>query len=206
MHRAIAKLESTSPYSQSKHYDTVEVPELPKELKAAYEERTWRHRMHTADEDAALPFEERRVAIPGMCFSNSLKEAAKRLKIKVAGKGRVEWTKYFEAGVMSIDSIVLSTKVKDVPGQRLFVPSDGKRGGGSRVTKIFPLISEWKGEMRYEIFDDMIVEDVFKQFLTASGILVGVGRFRPERSGYYGRFSVKAFKWQEIDVADMAAE
>jgi len=206
MHVAIAKLESTSPYSQSKHYDEMEVPMLPKELKGAYEERTWRHRMHTCDADRSLEFEERRIEIPGLCFANSLKEAAKRLKLKVQGKGRVEWTKYFEAGVMCIDSITLPIKVKDVQGQRLFVPSDGKRGGGSRVTKIFPLISEWEGEMRYQVFDDMITADVFKQFLTASGILVGIGRFRPERSGFYGRFIVNAFKWEERSIEDMAAQ
>lgn len=191
MKSAVCYLVGQGPYSQSRHYDTEEVPKKDKELADAYEKRTWRHRMHVTDDG--------HVEIPGSCFANSLKTAAKRLKIQVPGKGRVEYTKYFEAGVMVTDGIKLPLKAGDVPFEKLFVPSDGRRGGGSRVTKYFPRIDKWEGEVTYYIFDDIITEDVFTRVLAASGLLVGIGRFRPENCGHYGRFSVEKVRWLEED-------
>jgi hypothetical protein len=189
MKSAVCHLVGEGPYSQSKHYDTEEVPKKEKELADAYERRTWRNRMHVTSDG--------HVEIPGACFANCLKTAAKRLKIQVPGKGRTEYTKYFEAGVMVTDGIKLPILAKDVPGEKLFVPSDGRRGGGSRVTKFFPRIDAWNGTVVYYIFDDILTEEVFRQVLTASGLLVGIGRFRPENCGHYGRFSVKSLRWLE---------
>ena len=192
MKSAIVKVVSASPYSQSKHYTEEDAPKLPKELHDAYEKRTWANRMHV--NAAGL------VEIPGSCFANCLKGAAKRLKLQVPGKGRVEWTKYFEAGVMVPHPLVLPIKAADVPPERLFVPSDGRRGGGKRVMKYFPLITEWSGSVTYFVFDDMITSDVFEKILTASGMLVGIGRFRPENCGYYGRFTIADIQWREEEA------
>jgi hypothetical protein len=189
MKSAVCHLVGEGPYSQSRHYDAEEVPKLPKELSDAYEKRTWRSRMHVTKDG--------HVEIPGSAFANCLKTAAKRLKLQVPGKGRVEYTKYFEAGVMVTSGIVLPVRAADVPCDKLFVPSDGRRGGGKRVTKYFPRIDRWEGDVTYYVFDDIITEDVFRQVLATSGMLVGIGRFRPESCGFYGRFSVKSIRWLE---------
>jgi hypothetical protein len=198
MKSAIVHLVGTSPYSQGKHYSVQEVPKVDngKESADAYERRTWRHRMHV--------MKDGRVEIPGGAFANSLKESAKRLKLQVPGKGRTEYTKFFEAGVMVPDSLPLPVKAEEVPHDELFVPSDGRRGGGKRVTKLFPRIDQWEGDVVFYIFDDIITEDVFQQVLVAAGQLVGIGRFRPERCGYYGRFMVKSIKWLD-EAATMQA-
>lgn len=189
MKSAIAHLVGESPYSQGKHIDPEEVPKKPKELHDDYERRTWRHRMHVTRDGF--------VEIPGAAFANAVKQAAARLRLRVPGKGQTEYKKYFEAGIMCPDGIILPIKAEDVPSDKLFVPSDGKRGGGKRVTKWFPRIDEWNGKVPFFIFDDIITEDVFKQVLVAAGQLVGIGRFRPENCGYYGRFSVKSIEWRE---------
>ena len=186
MKSAIAHLVSTVPYSQSRHYAD-EVPKLEKELHGAYEERTWRSRMHVTPDGF--------VTIPGSSFANCIKSAAKRLKLQVPGKGRVEFTKYFEAGIMCTDGITLPIKAADVPSEKLFVPSDGRPGGGKRVTKYFPRIDSWECDVVFYIFDDIITENVFNQVLVAAGMTVGIGRFRPENRGFYGRFTVKSLKW-----------
>lgn len=186
---ATVTLKGVSPYSQSRHYEKTEVPMKAKELNDAYEQRTWMHRMHRTSDGF--------VEIPGTSFANCLKGAAKRLKIQVPGKGRVEYTKYFEAGIMVPDNLKLPIKADNVPCDRLFVPSDGKRGGGKRVTKHFPRIDTWEGDVRFYIFDDLIDEGVFTQVLRAAGMLVGIGRFRPENCGFYGRFDVLKVDWNE---------
>ena len=196
MKTAVAKLTSESPYSQSRHYSSDAVPKLNKEGADAYERRTWRHRMHVTKDGY--------VEIPGTAFANALKESAKRLKLQVPGKGRVEYTKYFEAGVMVIDGVKLAVKAADVKAEELFVSSDGRRGGGKRVTKFFPRIESWSGDVTFYVLDDIITEEIFARVLVGAGMVVGIGRFRPQSCGFYGRFSVDSIAWS--DDQEVAAQ
>lgn len=189
MKSAIAELVGESPYSQSKHYDKIDVPELKGELHDAYEQRTWRNRMHITSDGY--------VEIPGPQFANAIKEAAKRMSIKIKGRGHATYTKPFEAGVMVTSGIKLPIKAADVKYDKMFVPADGKPGGPRRVNRYFPRIDEWTGFVTYYIFDDIITQDIFLKTLAMSGQLVGLGRFRPMNRGYYGRFSVKSLQWHE---------
>ena len=178
------ELESTSPYSQGRYHKT---PKLSKELDAAYEERTWQERCHVDFNGFII--------IPPMSFCNSLKEAAKYLSLQISSKGKQTWTKHFESGVLVMEPIVLPIKKENVASEWVFVPADGRRGGGRRVEKCFPLILSWKGKVTYYIMDDIITEDVFDQVLQVSGNLIGIGRFRPSNWGYYGRFKVNQTAW-----------
>lgn len=181
-----AELESTSPYSQSKAY---EVPKLEREGHDEYEKRTWRERCHVDKND--------HIFIPNTSLKNCIAEAAKFTPRKGPSGGKSTWTKNFEAGVMVMDGISLPIKKADVQPERLFVPADGKRGGGKRVWKYFPFIPEWKGRVEFLILDDSITEDVFRLYLSEAGTFIGLGRFRPRNNGYYGRFKVNSLKWAE---------
>ena len=191
MKSVICHLVGESPYSQSKVISIEDVPRLNsgKETPDAYEKRCWRHRMHVTKDG--------HVEIPGSAFAVCIKSSAKRLKLQVPGKGRSEYTKYFEAGIMCPEPIVLPVKAAEVPCDHLHVPSDGRRGGTRRVWKYFPRIDQWEGKLVVWIFDEIITADVFKTVLTAAGQLVGIGRFRPESSGVYGIFSVKSIEWSK---------
>jgi hypothetical protein len=178
-----AQLEGISPYSQSRHYA---IDKLEKEQADAYERRTWRHRMHVDEKGI--------VFIPPMAFKNCLSEAAKFLGIQIPGKGKSNYTKHFEAGIMVMDAVPLGVKAEAVQGEELFVPASGIRGDGKRVTKIFPLIPAWKGRVKIYVVDETITGPVLKQHLEEAGKLIGIGRFRPRNNGYYGRFKVASFK------------
>jgi len=187
MKTAICKLKSVSPYSQSRHYDEDMVPALDKESKGDYEKRTWRERLHVNDDGF--------VYIPPMALKNCIAECAKYLGLKIPGKGKNTWTKHFEAGVLVGEGLVLPFKKDEVPGEWLFLPSDGRRGSGSRVNKCYPLIREWSGEVTFMIFDETITQTAFKEHLEEAGRFIGIGRFRPRNNGYYGRFKVESVKW-----------
>lgn len=189
MKTATVTIEGTSTLSQSRHYSKADVPPLDKETADAYERRTWRHRMHV------LP--DGRVYIPPMSFPRCLLESAKRLSIKVPGQRNKTYTKSFESGVMVTEPLALDVRAADVPGECLFVPSDGVRGSGKRVEKVFPQIEEWGGTVTFFVIDNLITEDVFRAVAENAGLLVGIGRFRPERGGYYGRFVVKSLVWKD---------
>lgn len=130
-----------------------------------------------------------------MAFKNCISEAAKFLSIQIPGKGKATYTKHFEAGVLVMDLVSLGIKKADTPGEWFFVPSDGKRGGGKRVERCFPVVREWEADVTFHILDDTITEDVFTHHLKEAGKFIGIGRFRPRNNGFYGRFSVTKVSW-----------
>lgn len=185
MHTVTATLESLSPYSQSRYHGT---PKNDKETAQDHEERTWRERMHTLEDGT--------VFMPPMAFKGALSEAAKFLCIQIPGRGKANYTKHFDAGVLVTDPLVLPIKKNDVPGEWLYLNADGKRGGGTRVLRCMPKIESWMGEVTYHVLDDTITETVFRRVLDESGNFIGVGRFRPRNGGFYGRYAVTKFSWK----------
>src|SRR5690606_11241247 len=162
---AVAHIRGTTPYSQSRPMQT---EKLPKESPRDYEERAWRDRIH-ADADG-------QVYIPPTAWKNGIAEAAKYLSIQVPGKGKATYTKHFEAGSMVAEPGYVGVHRDAVPGEWIFVPSDGKRGGGSRVWKCFPVISRWSVKVKFFVLDETITEDVFEQHLREMGQFIGLGR------------------------------
>jgi len=192
MRIATVKLRSAknSPYSQSKY---IEEPRSDKETAKDFEERTWRHRLHVGDNGE--------VFIQPQAFTNGLRDAAQRSGKQIPGKGKATYTKHFTSGVLVTEPVELGVKADAVDGEWLFVPSDGKRGGGKRVMKCFPKITSWNGEVKFIIMDDMITKDVFAEMMNIFGTYVGIGRFRPQNGGYYGRFIVESIVWEESDLS-----
>jgi len=189
MRTATCEIIGISPYSQSR---PVRAEHLENELPQKYEERTWKERLNCDPEG--------NVFIPGMAFKNALTSAAQYRSDKVPGKRNATYTKHFTSGVVVTTNASLGIRREDVAGEWLFVPSDGKRGGGSRVWKQFPIIPDpWKTSIEFHILDDAISDEVFKAHLKHAGTLIGLGRFRPQNNGFYGRFKLGAIKWTTLD-------
>lgn len=179
MKQCIVTLESVSPYSQSRPHDT---PKLEKEAANDYEERTWKNRLHVT--------EKGNVFIPPMAFKNCLSECARYRGEQIPGKGKRTYTKHFEAGVLCTEPLDIGIKAEDVQGEWLFVPSNGQRGGSTRVWKKFPFVPQWSGEVHFYILDDTVTPKVFEHHLEEAGKFIGIGRFRPRNNGFYGRFKI----------------
>jgi hypothetical protein len=186
MYIATVTLKNVSPYSQSRHHDELK---RERELPNDYEARTWRKRLHV-DADGL-------VIIPPMAFKNALSEAAKFLSRQIPGKGKATYTKHFEAGVLVTEPAQTGLKASEIEGEWLFLPSDGKRGSGTRVMKCYPRIDKWQVQVRFYILDEIITQDVFTDHLDKAGKFIGIGRFRPRNNGYYGRFEIVDVNWQE---------
>jgi hypothetical protein len=168
-----------SPYSQSRYHGT---EKDPKETHEDYEKRTWRNRVH-ANQDG-------QIFIPPMVFKNCLSNAAKFISMQIPGRGKSTYTKHFEAGILVMEGVPLPINKEEVEGEWLFVPADGVRGGTKRVMKCFPVIHEWEGNVNFYILDETITLEVFEYHLKEAGNFIGIGRFRPRRNGFYGRFQV----------------
>lgn len=182
---AKVKITGITTLAQGKY---INVEKLPKELPKDYEIRTWRERLHY-DQNGV-------VFIPNFALKNCLSEAAKFLSIKIPGKSQATYTKHFEAGVMVMECMSLGIKKDAVDGQWLFVPSDGKRGGGKRVEKCFPVMPQWEGNAEFLILDETITEDVFTTHIQQAGQFIGLGSLRPRNNGFFGRFDAQVLSFE----------
>lgn len=188
MKQVTCQLQSITPYSQSRPHNE---PKLNKEIAEDYEARTWKHRLHV---DKA----SNEIFIPAIAMKNAISEAAKYLNMQIPGKGKSTYTKHFEAGVMPMtDKFLLGIKPDDVEGERLFLNSDGRRNGGTRVWKTYPIIPHWEIEATFAILDDVITEDIFRKVLEGAGQFIGIGRWRPRNNGMNGRFGIGRLDWTE---------
>lgn len=186
---AHVSLESASCYSQSKYYED---KKIGRETSEEYEKRTWRSRCHVNEETG-------NIFIPSTAFKNALSEAVKFTPRKGPSGGKSTWTKNFEAGVLVVDPLEIDLKIDDVKYEKLFVPSDGKRGGGKRVWKYFPKIEKWSGVVKYYVIDNSITKEIFETYVAECGQFIGIGRFRPRNNGFYGRFKVAGIKWENLE-------
>lgn len=175
-----------APYSASRAH---EEPKLKGETADAYEDRTWKLKAH---------IENGRVFIPPMGFKMAVDRAAKVGGKQVPGKGKATYTKFFESGVIVTDPVFVADE-KDILCERIHANADGVRGSGKRVWRKFPRLDKWSGVVRFTIIAPELIQapDVFEETVRSAGVSVGVGRFRPERGGYFGRFDCSKFVWSK---------
>lgn len=171
-----------APYSASRPHQE---PELPGENKDDYENRTWPSKAHVM---------KGQVFIPPMAFKINLDRATKMLGRQIPGKGKATYTKFFESGVMVTEPVFIAPQSAIRP-ERVYANTDGVRGSGKRVWRTFPTIDEWSGECVFYVLADEIKKEVLEESAVYAGTAVGVGRFRPERGGYFGRYTVDKFVW-----------
>lgn len=183
---ATAHLSSISPYSQSRAHET---EKLSREGPDAYEQRTWREKCHYDKDD--------HVFIPAMAFKMGLDRAASMIGLQVPGRGKTTYTKFFVSGVIVLEPLTLPDKKSAIRYERVYANADGKRGSGKRVWRIFPVVDKWKGAVSYNVFADEITKDVFERILIQAGSFVGIGRFRPENGGFFGRYKLDKIEWSE---------
>jgi hypothetical protein len=186
MRTVVAQIRGTAAYSSSRAHRT---DRLDKEGPDDFEKRTWREKAHY---DAAG-----QLFIPPMAFKQALDKAASRLGMKIPGKRNATYTKNFMAGVLCLDPAPLGVSKDDVKGEWVYCNADGVRGSGKRVWRCFPVVPPgWQAAVEFQILDDTITQDVFQVHMEEAGALVGVGRFRPERGGFHGRFAVEEYDWR----------
>ena len=180
------QIEGISPYSQSKY-----TGERPSDTGAqAWEEQTWRERMHR-DKDGHL-------YLPVMSIKYAMVEAARASGDKIKGRGHATWTKKVEHGVLPDPYWYVYVNGKqlhyeDVEGERLLLHANGNRNSGTRVERIMPCIpAGWSATVVLQIIAPELIENPERvlRYLTLAGQFIGIGRWRPENGGVYGRFSV----------------
>lgn len=187
--KVTATIKGVTPLSQSRALQTARGENEPAD---AHDLRCWKERMHVNPDGL--------VFIPPLAIKNGLTDAAAKLGLTVPGHGRKQYKGLFESGIMCSDPIILKDengkpiKADDVVFEKLHVPADGRRGGSTRVFRHFPYFPKWQATVEFIVLDERIGDAAIERHMRALGVFVGLGRFRPSRNGYYGRFSVLDIK------------
>lgn len=196
MYYASVVLLGASPISMSRNTEHV-VPKLEKESADDYDARIWR--------DKAYANAKGEVFIQGMALKQSLDAAAKYSGEKIAGKGQKTWGPKFTSGVLVTEQpLLLDAAGKPVMKSELAMEmihanADGVRGSGKRVWRRFPMSpADWSINVTVTVVDDEITPERLKKTLQDAGLFIGIGRFRPQKGGYLGRFTVEKFTTKEV--------
>lgn len=147
-------------------------------------------------EKACYRDKEGRFFFPGPAIAGLLREAAANHKIR----GTRRSAKYLipAAVVVNEDAILIRNgdgkslaKDFEVDSRPAVIPATK-----GRIMAHRPRWDCWSATFTLQINDDILPTDFINQVLTEGSQQVGIGAFRPSKSGPYGRFLVK--EWKEI--------
>jgi len=142
-------------------------------------------------DDALYKLPDGTIYVPSTQIHCSLMEAGKQMK--VVGKGKATYSKLFGAFIIIDPDVLPMLKQKwETDKRAVVVPST--RG---RVMRYRPKFVEWGLKFNVIINDDEIHPSVIKEGLERAGNFCGIGDFRPQKKGPFGRFQVVSFKEKE---------
>jgi hypothetical protein len=182
-----------SPYSQSAMHDA---QKLDRESHDDYDIRTYLEKC-TTNADG-------QVCIPSMALKQCIDTAAYKLGHKVPNRRGATFKNFFASGFFCNEDVPIANgkalKKADAGMITINAHANGMRGSGTRVKRRFPEFHNWSGIAEFTIVDDIITREVFEDHLKAAGMIVGIGRYRPENGGKNGRFRATKFEWNDLKL------
>jgi len=133
---------------------------------------------------------EGKIYQPATHIERALIEAGKKIRVK--GKGKATYSKLF-GSMLSIPQLDIPHIITDYEIFKTLVVIPSTKG---RVMRYRPMFKEWQLQFNIE-FEEEISVDAVKEALEIAGKYVGIGDWRPEKKGKFGKFQVTSF--QEVN-------
>lgn len=136
----------------------------------------------------AYRLEDGTLYIPGTNIFASIIQGGTFFKL---GKSKVTTQKssLIPAGIiMETVNCSLNTKDFEVDSRRVVIPATG-----GAIMAHRPRLDDWEGSFSLLVDDEMFEPDFVREIIDAAGSKVGLGDYRPQRKGPFGRFVVT--KW-----------
>ncbi len=130
------------------------------------------------------------IAVPAIAVRNSMITAAAGFKYKTRSwKGFVSHIEIVPAELLPL----YSHAGEPVTGYEIDLRRCVIRGRGA-VARARPLIREWQATFTFVADTSMLPHEkpreLLRSFLTEAGARIGIGDYRPEKTGWFGRFTV----------------
>jgi len=124
---------------------------------------------------------------PATHIDRALIEAGKKIKVK--GQGKATYSKLF-GSMVSVEEFEIVHKKPNYETFKALVVIPSTKG---RVMRYRPMFKDWALEFHIEA-EDEIPSEAIKEALEIAGKYVGIGDWRPEKKGKFGKFQVVKFK------------
>ena len=125
--------------------------------------------------------------IPSNHVERTIIEGGKKIKMK--GAGKATYSKIF-GSMVSVEPFELVLKPQKYEIHKCLVVIPSTKG---RIMRYRPMFKNWELEFEVE-FEDEISPAVIKEALEIAGKYSGIGDWRPEKKGKFGKFQVTLFK------------
>jgi len=144
----------------------------------------------TEIEDKLYLDEKGNPQLPSVYLKNSITEASKQFKI--VGKGKSTYSKLV-ASTVDIEPFMIDLKSGKYEVFRISAVNPMTKG---RMMTERPKYIKWKAEFEIILNDPAVPVSVINEILEHSGKYVGIGDWRPEKKGMFGKFMITSFKKQ----------
>ena len=141
-------------------------------------------------EDKLYLDEDRKTQLPSVYLKNSITEAGKQFRIP--GKGKSTYSKIV-ASTVDIEPFYIKLDAKNFEVFRISAVNPMTKG---RMMTERPKYSKWKASFQIVLNDPAVPISVINEILEHAGKYVGVGDWRPEKKGMFGKFMITEFKKQ----------
>ena len=123
---------------------------------------------------------------PASHLEAALKEAAKNYKI--TGKRGASYSKLFGSTVIiTPEAIPHKIQKYEIDARPVVIQK-------ARIIRYRPIFKEWELSFTLILQDDQLPISVAKEVIDYAGLYVGIGDFRPQKGGKFGKFMVTSFK------------
>lgn len=139
-------------------------------------------------EDKLYTDEKKKVVLPSVYLKNSLVEAGKQFKI--VGKGKSTYSKLL-ASTIDISPFYIDFKSDKYEVFRISAVNPMTKG---RMMTERPMFKKWSASFSVVINDEAIDSSIVNEVLEHAGKYVGIGDWRPEKKGMFGKFMISSFK------------
>jgi hypothetical protein len=125
---------------------------------------------------------------PATHIEGMMVNAGKSFNIK--GKGKANYSKLIGCAVEVEPMAIIHKNQK----WEVFRTTGINRNTRGRIIIDRPLMKDWELAFKIKVLDDGIPIEVLKDALEHGGKYVGIGAWRPDLKGKYGKFMVTSFK------------
>lgn len=128
---------------------------------------------------------------PAIHFISAMKKAGSRYQIK--GQGKATYRLLIGSGAVLItpDAIPHRQQKYEIDARPVVNPSTK-----GRIVRKRPCLTNWSLRFNIEYDEDDIGASMIHEILAYAGKRIGIGDFRPERGGPFGRFMITKFEEQ----------